>query len=429
MAKKKPGRKRGNGDGGLYWIESRQLWRAVVDNGYWPDGRRRQLSVMGKTAEIARAKMKTKLDEIDEFGAPIDAKTTLAEWAPHWLETVCKPHLKPNALAKYESLSRTWIVPLLGKRSVASLKPSDVRLLHKHIIDSGRSSSTALATHNVLSGMLKAARLDGIAKRNVADDVEPPKAAVSDRGSLSPEDAINVLKTAAKQDDGTRWWVALLGGLRQSERTGARIESLDLDKGILAVEWQLDEIPSEHGCGERVEGVWPCRKKQGAACSHRRLKIPNGFEYKQLAGRLCLIRPKSGKTRDVPLLPQVVVELRKHLARTADEPNPHGLIWHNPDGSPILPGEDQQAWTALLLAAGVIAESDIGARPIPTTHWARHTTATVLMELGVDAKIIGEIVGHQSEAVTRRYQHVSSAAARDAIGQLGAHFADALEVN
>jgi site-specific recombinase XerD len=61
--------------------------------------------------------------------------------------------------------------------------------------------------------------------------------------------------------------------------------------------------------------------------------------------------------------------------------------------------------------------------PVPTTHWARHTTATVLMELGVDAKIIGEIVGHQSEAVPRRYQHVPSAAARDGMDKLGSHFA------
>ncbi len=45
------------------------------------------------------------------------------------------------------------------------------------------------------------------------------------------------------------------------------------------------------------------------------------------------------------------------------------------------------------------------------------------MELGADAKIIGEIVGHQSEAVTRRYQHVSSAAAREAMDRLGTHFA------
>lgn len=39
--------------------------------------------------------------------------------------------------------------------------------------------------------------------------------------------------------------------------------------------------------------------------------------------------------------------------------------------------------------------------PAPTTHWARHTTATILIELGVDARIIGEIVGHASEEITR----------------------------
>jgi site-specific recombinase XerD len=45
------------------------------------------------------------------------------------------------------------------------------------------------------------------------------------------------------------------------------------------------------------------------------------------------------------------------------------------------------------------------------------------MELGVDAKIIGEVVGHKFEAATRRYQHVSSTSARDAMDHRGRHFA------
>jgi site-specific recombinase XerD len=48
------------------------------------------------------------------------------------------------------------------------------------------------------------------------------------------------------------------------------------------------------------------------------------------------------------------------------------------------------------------------------------------MELGVDARIIGEIVGHASEEITRHYQHVSTSAAREAMDRLGAHFAMAL---
>lgn len=44
------------------------------------------------------------------------------------------------------------------------------------------------------------------------------------------------------------------------------------------------------------------------------------------------------------------------------------------------------------------------------------------MELGVDVKIMGEIVGYQSDTVTRRYRPVSSAAARETMDKIGSHF-------
>lgn len=95
--------------------------------------------------------------------------------------------------------------------------------------------------------------------------------------------------------------MALLADLRQAERIGARISSLDLDseKPVLTVEWQLDEISFEHGCEAREDGTWSCGKRRGASCprSRSRFKNPYGFEYQHLVGRLCLIRPKSANTR------------------------------------------------------------------------------------------------------------------------------------
>jgi site-specific recombinase XerD len=426
--KKKAGRRRGNGDGGLYWMASRNLWRAVVDNGYTADGRRRQLSATGRTAEIAREKLKEKLHEIDAFGAPIDKTKKVQDWAAQWLDTVTKTKLKPNAQASYESVTRNWITPVLGSRAVATLKPSDVHAMIKNVTDSGRSSSTALKAYNILSGMLEAARVEGLCSRNVAADVKPPSAATSNRGALTTDQALRILEVAAGKPGGTRWWVALLAGLRQSERLGARITSLYLDEAdgtdTLGVEWQLDEIVSEHGCEARADGTWSCGKKRGAFCPQKRLKIPYGFEYEQLVGRLCLIRPKSGHSRFVPLIPALAAALRADIAAAESKPNPYGLIWRHDDGSPFLPGEDGQEWRDILFEAGLITEDQLApGSEVPTTHWARHTTATVLMELGVDAKIIGEIVGHQSERITQRYQHVSSAAARDAMNKLGEHWA------
>ncbi|WP_169725703.1 tyrosine-type recombinase/integrase [Leifsonia xyli] len=254
-------------------------------------------------------------------------------------------------------------------------------------------------------GMLSAAKADGLVTRNVVDDVKPPEViAKNPRGSLSTEQALAVLAASANVE-GTRWWVAVLDGIRQSERLGALIEGLDLDAGTLRVDWQLEELRSEHGCEPLADGRWSCLTKRGSSCPQRRFKVKPSLEYIHLYGRLALIRPKSGKSRTVPLIPPVVAVLREYLEATKDRPNPYGLLWRHEDGRPYLPHEDQQLWRDLLFRAGVISQEQTkppkdrapGTPGIPTTHWARHTTATALMELGIDAKIVGEIVGHVDE--------------------------------
>jgi integrase len=223
--------------------------------------------------------------------------------------------------------------------------------------------------------------------------------------------------------------------MREGERLGATLDSVDLINGLFTVQWSLTEATFEHGCGETQSAVWACGKKRGGSCPQRRLIVADGLEYRQLAGRLCLVRPKSGKPRTFPLIPQLAEALKRYMVATSDMPNPHGLIWRNPDGSPMTSGADNAEWRKVLLSSGIITDEQAkpkgerkeGTPDTPTTHWARHTTATVLMELGVDTKIIGEIVGHASEEITRKYQHVSTPAAREAMDKLGQHWASALE--
>lgn len=422
-------KKRSHGDGALYYVASRKLWKGVIDIGFKPDGRRDQKSVTSRTQVGARAKLDELRKEIRENGAPLDKQTTVAVWADHWLATVCRPKLKPNALSSYESLTRSWIVPTIGSKKVALVKPSDVRLVTEAIRDKGLSTATARKAYIVLNGMLESARLEGLAARNVAADVTPPKVLKGTRDALTFDEGMRVLNASATLIDGTRWWSALLAGLRQSERLGAQLASLDLLEGRYVVDWQLSEVPFEHGCNNGG-----CGRTRAGSCPQRRLKIPDAFDYRQLDGRLCLIRPKSGKPRAVPLVPALTRALGRYLEATADWPNPHGLIWRHPDGSPILAGEDEQDWRNLMLAAGIITPQQalpprerVAGTPNPmTSHSLRHTTVTVLSELGVDAKVIGEIVGHASVEVTQGYHHVSSAAAREAMERIGDHFAKAL---
>jgi site-specific recombinase XerD len=54
-----------------------------------------------------------------------------------------------------------------------------------------------------------------------------------------------------------------------------------------------------------------------------------------------------------------------------------------------------------------------------TQHEIRHTTVTLLMELGVDPSVIKQIVGHSDVLTQEAYKHVSLDFARRALDSLG----------
>ena len=87
-------------------------------------------------------------------------------------------------------------------------------------------------------------------------------------------------------------------------------------------------------------------------------------------------------------------------------------MWSTRDGGPIPARDDLAAWHALLERAGV---------PRSPLHAARHTTATVLMDLGVDVTVIQSILGHAQPLTTQRYQHADLTMSRSALARLADH--------
>jgi len=435
-------KKRDHGQGGLYQITRKRtlkdgtvreytLWRGVADLGIGPDGKRLQPAVHAKTQREAKRKLDELMDEIRENGTPADKSTTMAQWAPRWLEEIAKPNVDPKTYRNYRTAVTRRIVPLLGRKKVHAITPSDVRALRDYVIETqGLSSSTAREAYIALNGILTAAVTERIIRKNPAEGVKAPKAAKSARGAIPGEQVLAILRTAALMPNaaGARWWFKLLGGQRQGEILGATLEDLDLDAGYYQVNWKLEELSREHGC-TGGNAAPSCGKKRAAFCPDARWELPDGFEKRHLTGAWHLTEPKSQTGRVVPLIPQLVEAIRRHLAATADQPNPHGLIWHMPDGSPITPRDDAEQWRNLLQAAGVItAEQNRPKGTELTGHVARHTAVTVMASLGVDHQLIGEIVGHSSTKVTEIYRHADQVEKAAAAAKLGTAWSEALQI-
>jgi integrase len=400
--------RRQRGEGSVYQRSDGQ-WVATLDLG-WRDGIRRRKVLYGRTQKIAIKKLNDAKRDVATHGDIPTAGTTLEKWLRTWLEDICptKQRMRPKTLRDYRSWVEQYIIPPIGKTRIDKLGPAHVRAVRAYVInDKGLSSTTAMHAHAALSVALNDAMREGIISRNVAELVERPPKEPGTQRSLSMPEVTKLLKHVEPDRYGSRWLAGLLLGARQGELLGLEWNRLDLQDGTVDLSWQLQRIPYTHGCND------PCGKKP-YHCPAKKPDVLPGFEYRQLDGNLCLQRPKTDKsTRLIPLPPPLVTALEMHHKRYLLERvgygTDHGLVWPRPDGRPTAAKSDGEAWKAHLKAVGIEPTKQ---------HAARHTTATLLLAIGVPQEIIMSILGHSEAVTTRGYQHVDLTMQRAALAQL-----------
>ncbi|MEV8636488.1 tyrosine-type recombinase/integrase [Streptosporangium sp. NPDC051023] len=76
----------------------------------------------------------------------------------------------------------------------------------------------------------------------------------------------------------------------------------------------------------------------------------------------------------------------------------HDLVFATRYGGPIERTEDWKVWKTILRQAGRDVQ----------VHDARHTAATLLIEQGVNIRVVQEVLGHTRVTTTERYAHVST---------------------
>jgi integrase len=113
------------------------------------------------------------------------------------------------------------------------------------------------------------------------------------------------------------------------------------------------------------------------------------------------------------------VALRRHKAKQAEEKlllgpayEDHGLVVCQPDGKPIDPRNFLRYFKKVLEQAGL---------PNIRIHDARHTFATIMLELGESPKTVQTMLGHSRVGITLDiYSHVSLELEKKASAKLNA---------
>lgn len=399
-------RRRQYGTGSVFLRSSDQRWVGQLLVGVTPRGTNRYVTVSykakpGQSESSARAEVTRRLDakrkQLALGGLPAAGigRPTVRSWSTSWLEQH-RQRVRASSYTTDAGAVHRWIVPTIGTRRLEDLTPADVRALTKAVTDAGRSTTTARHAQSVLAKMLRAAILEGHPVPQRVLLVEAPARAVHDRDAIPLPDALALLKAAADRPDASRWVAALLQGMRQGECLGLTWPAVDLAAGVVVVEWQLDTLPYlDRGAGT--------------------FAIKPGQRVRHLEGAWHLTETKTAKgQRVIPLVPwmRAALEQWQQVAPSS----PHDLVWPRPDGRPRDEKDDRREWQALQDAAGVRHASG----RYYTVHEARHTTATLLLEAGVDDKVIEAILGHSSITTSRGYMHVSQTLARRALDDVAA---------
>ena len=355
------------------------LWAAQVSLGY-AGGKRRRKTLYGRSKKEVAAKMRGVLAAQDQGQMIATGTQTLGQFLHWWLEDDKRRSVRSSTFDSYERKIRIHINAELGKIRLEKLTTQRVQSFLNMKLQSGLAPAMVRSLRVVLvSALTKAHELDLIPKNVAAFSAAPhlPKARVD---PLGVDETRIFLKAVEGERLAALFVVAVTAGLRRGELLGLSWNNIDLDKKQLQVRQAL----------QRVEGS------------------------------LQLVPTKSGHGRNVSL-PSLAVEALKRRRRLQLEErfaagerwsNEWDLVFTDKMGNPLEATRPNRIMTRVLREAGLRHRK---------FHALRHTTGTRMMELGVNPKIVAEMLGHSDVSVTLNcYSHVSPTMQDDAAARMDA---------
>lgn len=384
---------RGRGEGSLF--PYRGAWRALVTD----NGRRRAFTIHAASRSEAEAQLRDLLQQRDGHTLPVDQTTTLADWALWWVEhAALKPRVRDNYRSTLQHhVAHTW----LGKIRLSQLTPEHLenyytealagkhstQVIHEPVDDphpDPRRKHPKTKTRRVplplqpttvrgIHAVIRSALTEAVRRRRIAFNpasvARPPRVQPHTLDTLTLEETTRVLKAAGASGTAVeaRWSLALILALRPGEALALGPEHVHHDH--IEIRRQLQQV---RGKGTVLVPF----TKTGAG--RRDVPIPENI------ARM--------------LRRSITAQRRARLAAGADWVGAHtvdggqaNLVFAQADGRPITSPVDTKQWRTLLEMANV---------PQKRRYTARHTAATLMFSMGMDAPTVSAILGHRRASFT-----------------------------
>lgn len=307
------------------------------------------------------AVMRGKLSRGEDITRPMCAiprEVTFKEFAERWFEDYVLPNNKPSEQKTKRYILASSLIPFFGKTLVSRISASDIE---RYKASESRKGLANKTINNKLAVLRKclASAYDWSLLDNLPPKVRALKSPPPETDYLTMEEAEMLLAHAS----GTvREMVrmALRTGMRQGELRGLQWDAIDWENRIVVIRHSLCDYTHE------------------------------------------LTSPKSNRERYIPLSDDLYAMLAARRQRS-------GYVFTDDRN---LPFNGHQLMGYLKRALKQADMREIG------WHSLRHTFASQLAMNGVPLRVVQELLGHSTIAMTMRYSHVVPGSLHAAIRSL-----------
>ena len=364
-------KRRSNGEGSIRKRKDGR-WEGRYTVGVDPEtGKVLSRNVLGKTQAEVRDKLKTAIKQTESIDVQKAEAYTLGAWIRQWFEVYSEPHVRESTANYYRNYIENHIVPKLGEVKLAKLTSLQIQRFYNDTSTNGRvpkngkiqdfslSNRTVRGLHMLLHNCLEQAVRERLIATNPTDNCKIPPKERKEMKVIPVERIGDYLRAADERGVLPIFYLELASGLRRGELLALLWSDLDVKNRTISVTKTV----------------------------HR------------YSGELKVQPPKTENSVRTIVIPQQAVDLL--IAEHAKHPENPYMFPSPTTGTMYDPDAMGRIHKKLLKVVGL----DNGIR----FHDLRHTFSTVMIQNGVDAKTLSNMLGHYSAAFTLdTYTHVTS---------------------
>lgn len=362
-------------------------WEARYTSGYDPGtGKQIQKSITGKTQKEVSQKLKAATAAIDNGTYTAPSKMTVGEWLDIWQQDYLGG-VKPATVSSYKATIKTHLKPGLGAIKLEALNAHTIQAFYNSLSEPAKdrealSPKTVKNVHGVLHKAIQQAVANGYIRFNPADACILPRMVKAEIKPLDENQITAFLKAIKGHKFEDLFTVTLFTGMREGEALGLTWDCVDLAKGTILINKQLQLVRGSKGV----------------------------YQFAPT---------KNSKGRTITIAPFVVSVLKHVKHQQLEDRLRYGECWE--DSGFVFTNELGQHLIHVTVYKNFKKIMEEIGSPETRFHDLRHSYAVAAIRSGDDIKTVQENLGHATAAFTLDvYGHVTEQMKKDSADRMEA---------